>query len=85
MKRQRIKCQMQVQNKSPEKESKQMETSNLPDAGFKTLVMRMLSDLSENVNRKIRNIKMVIENIKNQSEMKTTITKVNTLAGIKNK
>ena len=85
MKRQRIKCQMKVQNKTPEKELNKMETNNLPDAGFKTLVIRMLSDLSENFNKKIRNMKMVIENMKNQSEMKTTITKMNTLGGIKNK
>lgn len=57
MKRQRIKCQMKVQNKTPEKDVNKMETSNLPDSGFKTLVIKMLSDLSESFNEKIRNIK----------------------------
>ena len=39
------------QNTTPEKELNKMETSNLPDAEFKTLVIRMLDDLSENFNR----------------------------------
>ena len=35
-----------------------MEKSNLPDADFKTLVIRMLRDLNENFNKDIkRNIK----------------------------
>ena len=41
-----------------------METSNLPDAEFKTLVIRMLNELrgrvdelSENFNKEIENIK----------------------------
>ena len=41
-----------------------METSNLPDAEFKTLVIRMLNELSEN--------HYSIENA--QSEMKYTLT-----------
>ena len=50
-----------------------METSNLPDAEFKTLVIRMLSvlmggveKLSENLNKEIGNTKSEIKNIKNQ-------------------
>ena len=38
--------------------------SNLPDAEFKTLVIRMLSDISEDFKQEIGNIKMEIENIK---------------------
>ena len=44
-----------------------MESSNLTDAEFKTLVMKMLSELSESVensNKEIKNIKMEIEIIK---------------------
>ena len=49
-----------------------------------TLVIRMLNDLSENLTKEIGNIKMETENIiKNQSEMKYTITEIkNTLEGI---
>ena len=43
-----------------------METSNLPDAEFKTLVIRMLNELSEN--------HYSIENA--QSEMKYTLTEL---------
>ena len=35
--------------KSPEKELNKMEISNLSDAEFKTLVIRMLKDLSEDL------------------------------------
>ena len=38
------------QNKRPEKELSKMEISNLLDAEFKTLVIRMLNELSENIN-----------------------------------
>ena len=57
-----------------------MEISNLSDAEFKTLVMRMLSKLSEDLN----SIKYSMETIKKlQSEMKDTLTKMkNKLQGI---
>ena len=42
--------QMKEQNKTPEKELNKMEISNLLDAEFKTLVIRMLKELSENLN-----------------------------------
>ena len=40
-------AQMKEQNKIPEKELNEMETANLSDAEFKTLVIRMLRDLIE--------------------------------------
>ena len=63
--------QMKQQNKTPGKMLSKMKTSNLLDAGFKTLVIRMLDklrgradELSENFNKKIGNVKSKIENIK---------------------
>ena len=50
MRRQRNTAQMKEQNKFPEKELNKMETSNLLDAEFKTLVIKMLNELSENLN-----------------------------------
>ena len=41
---------MKEQNKTSEKELNKMETSNLLDAEFKTLVIRMLNELSETFN-----------------------------------
>ena len=38
---------MKEQNKTPEKELKEMEITNLSDAEFKTLVIRMLKELIE--------------------------------------
>ena len=48
-KRQRNIAQMREQIKTPEKELNEMEISNLSDAGFKTLVVRMLKELSEDL------------------------------------
>ena len=36
---------IKVHSKAPEKELNKMETSNLPDAEFRTLVIRMFNDL----------------------------------------
>ena len=55
--------QMREQNKTPEKELNKMETSNLLDAEFKTVVIKMLKEFSEDLN----SIKMI------QSEMKDTL------------
>ena len=41
--------QMKEQNKTTEKELNKMNRSNLPDAEFKTLVIRMLKELSEDL------------------------------------
>ena len=46
MRRQRNMAQMKEQNKHPEKELNTMEISNLLDVDFKTLVIRMLKELS---------------------------------------
>ena len=48
--RQRNMAQTKEQIKTPEKEVDKMEMSNLSDAQFKTLVKRMLKELSENLN-----------------------------------
>ena len=42
-------AQMKEQNKTPEKELNKMEISNLSDAEFKTLVIRMLKELNEDL------------------------------------
>ena len=42
--------QMKEQKKTPEKELKEMEISNLSDAELKTLFIRMLKELSEDLN-----------------------------------
>ena len=60
MKRKRNMVQMKEQIKTPEKELNKMEISNLSDAEFKILFIRMLKELSEDLS----SIK------KTQSEMK---------------
>ena len=63
--------QMKEQIKTPEKELNKMEISNLSDAEFKTLVIRMFKELSEDLN----SIKKI------QSETKDTLTEINNLQG----
>ena len=57
---------MREQIKTPEKELNRMGISNLSDAEFKTLVIRMLKELSEDLN----SIKKI------QSEKKDTPIKI---------
>ena len=49
MRRQRDMAQVKEQIKTPEKELNKMEISNLSDAEFKTRVLRMLEELSEDL------------------------------------
>ena len=65
MKRQRNNAQMKGQIRTPEKKLNEMKTSSLSDAEFKTLVIRMLKELSEDLN----SIKKI------QAEMKDTLKK----------
>ena len=63
---------MKEQRKTPEKELKKMVISNLSDAEFKTLVIKMLEELSEDLN----SMKKI------QSETKDTLIKIkNNLQG----
>ena len=72
MSRQRDMAPIKEQNKTPENELNTMEISTLSDAEFKTLVIRMFKELSEDLSsiKKIR------------SEMKNTLIKIkNNLQG----
>ena len=72
MRRQRNMAQMKEQIKTPEKELNEMEISNLSDAQFKTLVISMLKELSEDLN----SVKKI------QSETKNTLMEIkNNLQG----
>ena len=65
-------AQRKEQIKTPERELNEMEISNLSDALFKTLVIRMLKEISQD-------LKSII---KNQAEMKDTLTEIkNNLQG----
>ena len=73
MRRQRNMAQMKEQIRTPEKELNKMEINNLSNAEFKTLVIRMLKELSGYFN----SIK------ETQAEMKDILTEIkNNLQGI---
>ena len=68
MNRQRNMARMKEQNKTPETELNKMEITNLSDAEFRTLVIRMLKELSEDlssIKRTQSEIKAILIEIKN--------------------
>ena len=72
MKRQRNRAQMKQQIKTPEKQLNKTEISNPSDTEFKTLVIRMLKELSEDLS----SIKKI------QSETKDSLVEIkNNLQG----
>ena len=72
MRRQIYMGQMKEQNKIPDKQVNEMEISNLSDAEFKTLIIRMLKALNEDLD----SIKKI------QSEMKDILVEIkNNLQG----
>ena len=76
MRRQRNKDQMKEQIKTPEKELNKTEVSSLSDAEFKTLAIRMLKELSEDL--------ISIKNI--QSDTNDTLNEMkNNSQGIKSR
>ena len=76
MRRQRNMAQMKEQIKTPEKELNKMDMNNLLDVEFKTLFIRMLKQLSED----LKSIKKI------QSEMKDTLIEIkNNLQGNKSR
>ena len=66
MRRQRNTAQMKEQNNMPKKELNKMERANLPEAEFKTLVIRMLKEITGYCN----SIK------KTQEEIKVTLSEI---------
>ena len=64
MRRQRNISQMKEQNKIPPKELNETEIANLSDAEFKTLVIRMLKELTEYSNNIKEEMKVTLSEIK---------------------
>ena len=70
MRKQRNMAQLKEQIKTPEKELNKMEISNLSDAEFKTLVIRMFKELGEDLS----SIKKIQQGIKDSLiEIKNTL------------
>ena len=64
MRRQRNMTQMKEQNKTSEKELNETEIANLSDAEFKTLVIRMLTELTEYGKSMWEEMKAILSEIK---------------------
>ena len=63
-------AQMKEQIKTPEKELSNKERANQSDTQFKTLVIRMLTEMTEN-SHKIKEVKAI------QSKIKKNIQRIN--------
>ena len=57
-------AQMKEQHKTPEKELNKSKITNLSDAEFKTLVVRMLQELTEYGNNRKKEMKDTLSEIK---------------------
>ena len=84
MQRQKNMAQMKEQIKTPEKELSNEEIDNLPDAEFKTLVIRMLTEMVEYSCKMKGEMKATQSEIKQNmqgtnSEGKETGTQINDL------
>ena len=67
MRRQRNMAQLKEQNKTPEKELNKMVVSKLSDAESKTLIIRMLKELTGYFNstkRSLAEVKIILSEIK---------------------
>ena len=64
LRRQRNMAQMKGQNKIPEKELNEAEIANVSNADFKTLVIRMLKELTEYGNNIKEEMKVTLSEIK---------------------
>ena len=73
MRRQRNMAQIKEQNKIPEKELNKVKTSNLLDSEVKTLIIRMLKELSE----KLNSIRKQVRNKGYTSEIKNNLQGIN--------
>ena len=80
--------QMKEQDKTPEKQLNEVEIGNLPEKGFRIMIVKMIQDLGKRMQAKIENMKEMfnkdLEELKNkQTEMTNTITETKTtLEGI---
>ena len=81
MKRQRNSSQLKEQEKNPEKINNETEINNLPNKQFKTLVIKMLTELRKRIDVNSEHFNKELENmIKIQSEMNTSVAEIkNTL------
>ena len=73
MKRQNY-SQLKDKRKILKKTVKQIK--NLPDKEFKTLVIKMLTELRKRININSEHFNKEVENIKTQSEMNDSIAKI---------
>ena len=87
MKRQRAMYQMKEQDKTPEKQINEVEIGNLPEKGFRIMIVKMIQDLGKRMKAKIEKMQEMfnkdLEELKNKqmnntiTEMKTTLEGIN--------
>lgn len=69
--------QTKEQDKTPEEELSEVEVSNLPNKEFKVMIIKLFHELR----RKVEEHKRSLTKSQNQTEMKDTITEINTVKG----
>ena len=61
MKRQRAMYQMKEQDKSPEKQLKEVEIGNLPEKDFRIMIVKMIQYLGKRMEAKIEKMKEMFD------------------------
>ena len=81
MKKKKVTSQVKGQNKTPEKQLNKVEISNLPEKGFRIMIVKMIQDFGKRMEAKIK--KMQETFMKDLQEPKNKQTEMNnTLVGI---
>ena len=86
MKRQKAMYQMKEQDKTSEKQLKEVEIGSLPEKYFRIMMVKMIQDLGKRMEAKIRKMQEMfnkdLEESKNkQTEMNNTITEMKNTLG----
>ena len=82
---------MKEQDKTPEKQLNEVEIGNLPEKGFRIMIVKMIQDLRKRIEAKMEKIQQMfnidLEELRNkQTETNNTINEMkNTLEGINNR
>ena len=74
MKKQKVISPMKEQDKIPEKQLNEVEIGNLPEKGFRIMIVKMIQDLRNRIEKMQEMFTKDLEELKNkQSEMNNTL------------
>ena len=83
MRRKRNTQQMKEQGKNPSDQTNEEETGSLPENEFRVMIVKMIQNLGNRMEKKQETLKKDLEKLKSKQTMMNTINEIkNTLEGI---